>query len=95
METIVDGIHVINMDKDIFRLNEFDTMMKSNNWNYSRFSAINGKNINNKFFNSHDKHLDIINSQEKDLIESDENYNLIQSKKTPENVIQGKVYFKI
>lgn len=45
METLLDGTYVINMDSDIDRLEQFDTMMMSSNWNYSRYSAINGKKL--------------------------------------------------
>lgn len=45
MEAILDGTYVINMDTDMSRLEEFDTMMASCNWNYSRFVGINGKKL--------------------------------------------------
>ena len=45
MESILDGTYVINMDSDIVRLQEFDTMMTACNWNYSRHPAINGKKM--------------------------------------------------
>ena len=45
MEAILDGTYVINMDGDISRLEHFDFMMASSNWNYSRHSAINGKKL--------------------------------------------------
>jgi len=45
MEGLLDGTYVINMDSDVDRLNEFDDMMLSSNWNYSRFPAINGKTL--------------------------------------------------
>jgi GR25 family glycosyltransferase involved in LPS biosynthesis len=51
METILDGTYVINMDADTRRLEEFDIMMSSCNWNYSRFPAINGKKLMSSWSN--------------------------------------------
>jgi GR25 family glycosyltransferase involved in LPS biosynthesis len=45
MLTICDKIYVINMDADIDRLLQFDTMMSKAHWHYVRFPAINGKHI--------------------------------------------------
>lgn len=45
METLLDDTYVINMDSDTYRLEQFDTMMISSKWKYSRHSAINGKKL--------------------------------------------------
>lgn len=45
MEAILDRTYVINMDADISRLQEFNTMMTACNWNYTRFPAVNGKKL--------------------------------------------------
>lgn len=42
---IIDNSFVINMDSDQIRLQEFDAMMSSYNWDYERFPAINGKKL--------------------------------------------------
>lgn len=45
MNNIVDKIYLINLDKDIVRLNDFDEMMRKNKWKYERFSAVYGKQL--------------------------------------------------
>lgn len=45
MEVILNSTYVINMDKDIGRLEEFDRMMERFRWNYTRFSGIDGKKL--------------------------------------------------
>lgn len=45
MENLLDGTYVINMDSNQDRLEEFDSMMASCNWNYERFPAVNGKKL--------------------------------------------------
>lgn len=45
MESIVDATYVINMDSDSERLKDFDSMMTSCNWKYTRQPAINGKKL--------------------------------------------------
>lgn len=48
MNSYIDATYVINMDSDKDRLVEFDNMMKSLNWPYSRHVAIRGKKIFNR-----------------------------------------------
>lgn len=45
MESLLDSIIVINMDKDTQRLQEFNFMMTTSGWSYSRKSAVNGKKL--------------------------------------------------
>ena len=45
MKSVLNGIYVINMESDTVRMEEFDSMMKNNNWNYTRHAAINGKKL--------------------------------------------------
>jgi GR25 family glycosyltransferase involved in LPS biosynthesis len=45
MKSIIDDTYLINMDADTSRLVEFDSMMKSCNWEYQRMSGINGKKL--------------------------------------------------
>lgn len=48
MNSIVDQIFVINMDKDKDRLAIFDDTMKKSNWEYTRISAVEGKKLTPK-----------------------------------------------
>lgn len=45
MSKYLDKTYVINMDKDVDRLNDFDHLMKSCQWDYTRISAVNGKEL--------------------------------------------------
>lgn len=45
MESYINKVYVINMDKDVERIKDFDIMMKEINCNYERFSAVNGKEL--------------------------------------------------
>ncbi len=46
MESILDAVYVINMDRDIDRLEAFNQEMSD--WNYQRFPAINLKTLDNE-----------------------------------------------
>lgn len=52
MESLLDGIYVINMDTDTARLEQFDSMMTTCNWKYSRHAAVNGKKLKKLKFNN-------------------------------------------
>lgn len=45
MASVVDATFVINMDKNVKRMEDFDLMMKCARWPYERFSAVDGKNL--------------------------------------------------
>lgn len=45
MDTILDGTYLINLDKDVERLQEFDRIMTIGEWKYERFPAVNGKKL--------------------------------------------------
>jgi GR25 family glycosyltransferase involved in LPS biosynthesis len=45
VNTIVDRVYVINLDKDKERMNYMDTQCKQNQINYVRFSAVLGANV--------------------------------------------------
>ena len=45
MESLLDGTYVINMDKDVARLQEFGNIMAASNWKFERQPAINGKKL--------------------------------------------------
>lgn len=49
MNSLVDRIYLINLDKDYERLNVFDQLMNKFGWEYQRFSAIRGKEHRNNF----------------------------------------------
>jgi GR25 family glycosyltransferase involved in LPS biosynthesis len=45
MQDLVDGIYVINMDKDTQRLTEFSQVMANSGWSFKRQAAVNGKQL--------------------------------------------------
>lgn len=57
MKNIVDKIFLINLDKDVKRLEEFDQYMKKNNFEYERFSAINGRNATSEVKDLFDQYI--------------------------------------
>ena len=62
----IDKYYIINLDKDVERLNKFDVHAKKNNLNYTRFPAIDGKKINKndirlkKYFSKNLKNYNLI-----------------------------------
>lgn len=45
MDDIFDATYVINMDKDVRRLDEFKEMMDSSSWKFTRYAASDGKKL--------------------------------------------------
>lgn len=61
MNSIVDGVYVINMGKDRDRLLEFDQIMKKFKWEYTRLEAVNGRKLLNPW-------PDTVCSTERDIL---------------------------